>query len=57
MTGKQMIKTFKALFPGRAEHVIKWIDNGHKRITILCDDRQTYLFTVDKGKFTLEGRL
>lgn len=57
MTGKQMIKTFKNLFPERAEHVIKWIDKGHKQITIQCDDHQKYIFTVDKTRFTLEGSI
>ena len=57
MTGKQMIKMFKLLFPERASHVVRWVDHGRKQITIQCDDHQNYVFSVDKSRFKLEGTM
>ena len=57
MSGKQMVKLFKNLFPGKAEHVYKWVDNGKKQITLYFDDRTSATFTVNKNKYVLEGML
>lgn len=57
MSGKQMVKLFKNLFPGKAEHVYKWVDNGKKQITLYFDDRTSATFTVNKNKYVLEGTL
>ncbi len=55
MTGKQLAKVFKNLFPEKSEHVYKWVDNGKKQITLYFDDRTSAVFSVDKKKYTLEG--
>lgn len=57
MTGKQLYKTFKGMFPDISEHVYKWVDKGGKQIVLICDNHKDYIFTVNKDRFTLEGRV